>query len=137
MLLVYRQRLRLDTGTLEALFGVYALGLIPGLLLAGPLSDARGRRPVIVASAVLSLAGTVALMVAGHDAAPLYVGRFLTGLGSGAAFGAGTAWLRELSRPPFGDATDGIALTAVVAMLAAMAGVLVQPLTSPATPPCC
>ena len=44
MLLVYRQRLGLGTGTLEALFGVYALGLIPGLLIGGPLSDARGRR---------------------------------------------------------------------------------------------
>jgi len=106
MLLVYRQQLGLSTGTLEALFGVYALGLVPGLLIAGPLSDARGRRPVILASAVLSLAGTLALVVADHALTPLFVGRFLTGLGSGAAFGAGTAWLRELSRPPFGDATD-------------------------------
>lgn len=106
MLLIYRRQLGLSTGTLEALFGVYALGLIPGLLIAGPLSDARGRRPVILASAALSLAGTLALVVADHALTPLFVGRFLTGLGSGAAFGAGTAWLRELSRPPFGDATD-------------------------------
>jgi MFS family permease len=56
MLLVYRRQLGLSTGTLEALFGVYALGLIPGLLIAGPLSDARGRRPVILTSAALSLA---------------------------------------------------------------------------------
>ena len=117
MLLVYHAQLGLSTGTLEALFGVYALGLIPGLLIAGPLSDARGRRPVILASAVLSLAGTVALMVAGHSEAPLFIGRFLTGLGSGAAFGTGTAWLRELSRPPFGDATDhGAARRGAVAM---------------------
>ncbi len=106
MLLVYRRQLGLSTGSLEALFGVYALGLIPGLLIAGPLSDARGRRPVILASAVLSLAGTLSLVVAAHSLALLFVGRFLTGLGSGAAFGAGTAWLRELSRPPLGDAGD-------------------------------
>jgi MFS family permease len=106
MLLVYRQQLGLSTGTLEALFGVYALGLIPGLLIAGPLSDARGRRSVILASAALSLAGTLSLVVADHALTLLFVGRFLTGLGSGAAFGAGTAWLRELSRPPFGEATD-------------------------------
>src|SRR5690242_18714747 len=101
MLLVYRQQMGLSTGTLEALFGVYALGLIPGLLIAGPVSDARGRRPVIIASATLSLAGTLALILADHGLTPLYTGRFLIGLGSGAAFGAGTAWLRELSRPPF------------------------------------
>jgi MFS family permease len=81
------------------------------------LSDARGRRPVILTSAALSLAGTLALVVADHGLAPLYVGRFLTGLGSGAAFGAGTAWLRELSRPPHGDATDhGAARRGAVAM---------------------
>jgi hypothetical protein len=30
MLLVYRQMLELGTGTLEAMFGLYTLGLIPG-----------------------------------------------------------------------------------------------------------
>ena len=44
MLLVYRQALGLGTGTLEAMFGFYALGLVPGLLLAAARSDARGRR---------------------------------------------------------------------------------------------
>ena len=117
MLLVYHAQLGLSTGTLEALFGVYALGLIPGLLVAGPVSDARGRRPVILASAVFSLAGSVALVLAGDSVAPLFVGRFLIGIGSGAAFGAGTAWLRELSRPPYGDATDhGAARRGAVAM---------------------
>ncbi len=136
MLLVYRQRLGLDTGTLEALFGVYALGLIPGLLIAGPLSDARGRRPVILASAVLSLAGTVALVLAGHAVGPLYAGRFLTGLGSGAAFGAGTAWLRELSRPPFGEATDhGAARRGAVTMTVGFAaGPLVSGLLAQSAP---
>jgi hypothetical protein len=36
MLLVYRHAPGLGAGSLEAMFGVYALGLIPGLLLAGP-----------------------------------------------------------------------------------------------------
>lgn len=117
MLLVYRQHLGLTTGTLEAMFGLYALGLIPGLLIAGPVSDAGGRRPVVLASAALSLAGTLSLVVAGHSLAVLFLGRFLIGLGSGAAFGAGTAWLRELSRPPRGDATDhGAARRAAMTM---------------------
>ena len=50
MLLVYRQTLELGTGTLEAIFGLHALGLIPGLLVAGPLSDARGRRRIVIAA---------------------------------------------------------------------------------------
>jgi MFS family permease len=133
MLLVYRQQLGLSTGTLEAMFGFYALGLIPGLLIAGPLSDARGRRPVVVASAVLSLAGTLSLVIAGDALALLFAGRFLIGLGSGAAFGAGTAWLRELSRPPFGDVTDhsaarrgAVAMTVGFAVGPLVSGVLAQ-----------
>src|SRR5215470_7369103 len=68
MLLVYRQALGLTTGTLEAMFGVYALGLIPGLLLAGPLSDARGRRTVVLPAAGLSLVASLALAAAGLGA---------------------------------------------------------------------
>ncbi|HEX8107150.1 MAG TPA: hypothetical protein VF516_05440, partial [Kofleriaceae bacterium] len=46
LLLVYRARLALDAAQLALLFGMYALGLVPGLLLAGPVSDRRGRRAV-------------------------------------------------------------------------------------------
>ena len=117
MLLVYGDSLGLSTGTAEALFGFYALGLAPGLLLAGPISDARGRRPVVLASAWLTLLASLAL-IGGNDSIPvLFVGRLLAGLGSGAALGVGTAWLRELSSPPFGDAeTQSTARRAAVAM---------------------
>jgi Major Facilitator Superfamily len=119
MLLVYRQTLALGTGTLEAMFGLHALGLIPGLLLAGPLSDARGRRVVVVPAAGLSLAASLVLIAGGHDVVLLFVGRLLAGVSSGAVFGAGTAWLRELSRPPFGSVSDhGAARRAAVAMTA-------------------
>jgi MFS family permease len=105
MLLVYHARLGLPTATLEALFGAYAAGLIPGLLLAGWWSDAHGRRPIAISSAALSLLGTVCLIAGGHASGLLFVGRLLAGLGSGAAFGAGSAWLRELSLWPFGEST--------------------------------
>ena len=133
MLLVYRQRLGLHTGTLEAMFGCYALGLIPGLLIAGPLSDARGRRPVVLASVLFSLAGTIALLFAGPVLALLFAGRFLIGVGAGAAFGAGTAWLRELSRPPYDNASDhdaarrgAVAMTLGFALGPLVSGLLAQ-----------
>src|SRR4029077_405680 len=127
------QQLGLETGTLEAMFGFYALGLIPGLLIAGPLSDARGRRPVVLASAVLSLAGTLSLVIAGDTLALLFAGRFLIGVGSGGALGAGTARVREVSRPPFGDVTDhsaarrgAVAMTVGFAVGPLVSGVLAQ-----------
>src|ERR687887_1433795 len=95
MLLVYHRELGLGTGTLEAMFGFYALGLIPGLLLAGPLSDARGRRAVVLPAAALSLVASVVLIAGAHSVALLFAGRLLVGVSAGAVFGAGTAWLRE------------------------------------------
>jgi hypothetical protein len=133
MLLVYSDRLGLGTATLEAMFGFYALGLIPGLLLGGPLSDARGRRAVVVPAAGLSLVASVALMAGASSAALLFVGRLLTGLASGAVFGAGTAWLREISAPPLGRASvqaatrrAAIAMTAGFALGPLAAGLLAE-----------
>jgi Major Facilitator Superfamily len=97
MLLVYRHALGLSAVALEAMFAVYALGLIPGLFLAGPLSDAHGRRLPVLGAATASLTGSLLLIAGARSPALLYVGRFVVGLGSGAAFGAGTAWLRDLS----------------------------------------
>src|SRR5437868_5006034 len=39
LLQVYREQLELDAAAPALLFGMYALGLVPGLLLGGPLSD--------------------------------------------------------------------------------------------------
>jgi predicted MFS family arabinose efflux permease len=139
MLLLYSRTLGLGTGTLEALFGVYALGLIPGLLVGGPMSDAWGRRRVVVPAAVLSLAASVLLAAAGHLVVLLFAGRLVAGVSSGAAFGAGTAWLREISRPPWGTSSDpaaarraAVAMTAGFALGPLVSGLLAQWAPAPA-----
>lgn len=118
---------------LEAMFGLYALGLIPGLLLAGPLSDARGRRTVVVPAAGLSLVASALLIAGANSVALLFVSRLLAGISSGAVFSAGTAWLRETSLPPVGNATHAqVARRAAIAMTAGfglgplVAGLLAQ-----------
>jgi hypothetical protein len=133
MLLVYHARLGLSTATLEALFGAYAAGLIPGLLLAARWSDAHGRRAVGISAAAVSLLATACLIAGAHALALLFVGRLLAGLSSGAAFGVGTAWLRETSMAPFGEADHGtvarraaVAMTAGFALGPLVAGVLAQ-----------
>ena len=128
MLLVYRHALGLGAGSVEAMFAVYALGLIPGLFLAGPLSDARGRRLPVLGAATASLVGSVLLIAGARSPALLYVGRFVVGLGSGAAFSAGTAWLRELSFLAPGNADS--ARTARRAAVAMTTGFAVGPLVS-------
>lgn len=106
MLLVYRERTGVSVGTADALFGFYALGLIPALLVGGPLSDRFGRRALARPAVVLSLVATVVLLLGAHQVPLLYLARLLAGVASGLIFAPGTAWVRELSAPPWDTTAD-------------------------------
>lgn len=96
-MLLYRARLGLGAAQLATVFGVYALGLVPGLLSGGPWSDRHGRRAVVLPAAGVALVGSVVLAVGSSRFAWLLLGRAIVGLGSGATFTAGTAWLQDLA----------------------------------------
>ncbi|MFH9423993.1 MFS transporter [Streptomyces sp. NPDC017529] len=100
----YRSDIGLTTATTTALFAIYVLGMIPGLLLGGPLADRRGRRPVVFFALGTSALATCLLMAGPAASALLWPGRFLTGIGAGALLAAGSAWIKELSVPPHGQA---------------------------------
>lgn len=97
LLLVYQQRLRLSPEILTALFGCYAAGLVPALLLAGGLSDRLGRRRVALPGIVLSGLASLAFAAAGDSLGLLFTARFLQGVVSGVVFSVGSAWVGELS----------------------------------------
>ncbi len=97
MLIVYRHELRLTAGAVAGLFLVYALTLIPGLLVGGPASDRFGRRPVVWPFVALSPLATLLLVLGPRSLAVIAVGRALAGLCSGVVFGAATAWVQEVS----------------------------------------
>ncbi|WP_158550716.1 MFS transporter [Geodermatophilus sp. TF02-6] len=132
LLVAYRERSGLSVATVDALVGVYALGLIPALLVTGPVSDRHGRAPVLRVALLVSLAATLVLLLRGLPA--LYLGRFLAGVASGAAFAAGTAWVKELSGAPFdplapegsGARRAATALTAGFGLGPVVAGLVAQ-----------
>jgi hypothetical protein len=129
LLAVYRRTLGLSDAQATAIFGVYALGLIPGLLLAGPASDRYGRRPLMLAFAALSLLATGVLITGQWGPTGLYAGRLLTGVVSGGAFSVGTAWVKELSigaAPGAGARRGALALTAGFAAGPLVGGLLAQ-----------
>jgi MFS family permease len=134
LLLAYKLHRGLSDGTADALFGVYALGLIPALLILGPISDRHGRRVITCAAGVLSGVATVLLIAGDHALGLLYLGRLLAGICSGAAFAAGTAWVKELSGPPHDPAAGpqagarraAIALSAGFGFGPLVAGLLAQ-----------
>jgi MFS family permease len=107
MLLLYRARLGLSAPVVEAMFALYAIGLVPGLLAGGALSDRIGRRRVVLFALVISMIGSVVLIAGTHGAGWLFAGRLIVGLGSGSAFSAGAAWIKELSAPPYENPAPG------------------------------
>jgi MFS family permease len=127
MLIVYRHELRLTAGEVAGLFLVYALTLIPGLLVGGPASDRFGRRPVVWPFVALSPLATLLLVLAPGSLAVIAVGRALAGLCSGVVFGAATAWVQEVS-PDDGLSArrSALALTAGFGLGPVVAAVLAQ-----------
>lgn len=98
VLLYYTYDLNLSATTLTAFFAVYALGLVPALLVGGAHSDKVGRKAVVVPSVFLVFLAVLAVESAAiFGEAALMGARFLQGLTAGAAFTVGTVWLRELA----------------------------------------
>jgi Major Facilitator Superfamily len=124
LLLVYQERLDLSAEVLTALFGCYAAGLVPALLLAGELSDRLGRRRVAIPGIVLSGLASLAFAAAGDSLTLLFAARFLQGVVSGVVFSVGSAWVGELSRAS-GEGAGGRR-----AAFAMTAGFSLGPLTS-------
>jgi len=139
MLIVYRHELGLTAGAVAALFLVYALTLIPGLLVGGPVSDRFGRRPVVWPFVALSPLATLLFVLGPRSLAMIAAGRALAGLCSGVVFGAATAWVQELSS---GEGTSArraaLALTAGFGLGPVAAALLAQwapdPLLTPYLP---
>jgi MFS family permease len=97
LLLMYRRLGGYSALSVDAFLGAYVVGLIPGLLLAGPLSDRRGRRPVMMGGTVASVVASLVLSFGGQGAGPIYVGRLITGIAVGIAMSVGSSWVKELS----------------------------------------
>lgn len=131
LLVMYRVNDGFSPLTVDLLLFAYVLGIVPALLIGGPLSDRFGRRPLMLPAPMLAAAGSLILAMGAHSAVALGVGRVFSGLALGLAMAVGGSWIKELSSPPW-DAGDAgarraaMSLTAGFALGAATAGVLAQ-----------
>ncbi|MFD1815878.1 MFS transporter [Rhodococcus gannanensis] len=129
---------RLDHGfspvVVDTFLFAYVLGIVPALLLGGPLSDRLGRRPIMLPAPFVAAAGSLVLAFGADSALLLVVGRILSGIALGLGMAVGGSWLKELSVPPWdAEAAPGagarraaMSLTAGFAIGAGTAGVLAQ-----------
>lgn len=115
--------------TITVVFGTYALAVLATLLVAGSLSDYVGRRPVLLAAAVLQIAA-MAVFVTAHGLGALLAARVVQGVSTGLAAGAVGAGMLDIDRakgtvanavgPMLGTATGGL-----------ISGLMVQYLPAP------
>jgi predicted MFS family arabinose efflux permease len=133
MLLVYQHQLRLGPQTVQGLFGVYVLGLLPGLFLGGPASDRFGRRAITRSGLVLSGCASLLLLLGEWDQTALYAGRMVAGVATGSVFSVGTAWLREISpdQPKLAARKAAVVMTAGFGIGPLAAGALGQWIREP------
>ncbi|MGX1809485.1 MFS transporter [Nocardia sp. NPDC055321] len=133
-LLVMYKRDGLPLATVDLLLFEYVLGIIPALLIGGPLSDRYGRRPLMRPAPLIAAAGSL-LLAFGSDSVPmLSAGRVLSGVALGLAMAVGSSWLKELSQPPYaahtaagtGARRSAMSLTGGFGVGAGVAGVLAQ-----------
>ncbi|MFI6255994.1 MFS transporter [Micromonospora zamorensis] len=92
---LYEMQFGFSSLTVTVVYALYALGVVVGLLVFGRLSDQIGRRPVILAALLLSVAADAVFLFA-VDLAMIIVGRILAGLSAALIIGAATAALAEL-----------------------------------------
>ncbi|MGN6445424.1 MFS transporter [Amnibacterium sp.] len=129
LLLLYRQQEGYSQVEVDLLFAAYIVGIIPGFLIAGPLSDRFGRKPVLLVGTVLGVAASVILGLGATSVPALSIGRLVSGASVAAAMVVGSSWIKELSAAlpaPVAARRASLTLTAGFGLGPAVAGVIAQ-----------
>ena len=116
------QSLAEEPNRVQWLISVYLFAFGPIQLLYGPLSDAKGRRPVLIAGLTLAMLGVGLCLVPNASFTWLLVGRFLQGLGAGCGAVVSRAMLRDsFEGPELRNALSYVAIAAAFTPIVAPA----------------
>ncbi|MGW5523820.1 MFS transporter [Gordonia sp. NPDC003950] len=131
LLVMYRQSGEFSAVMVDALLFLYVLGIVPALLIGGPLSDRFGRRPLMMPAPIFAALGSVLLALGAHSVALLSIGRVCSGVALGLSMAVGGSWITELSirggdKAAAGARRAAMSLTAGFGIGAGVAGALAQ-----------
>jgi MFS family permease len=125
---VYATRWHFSAITLTEIFGVYAIALLVTLLLTGSLSDAIGRRPVILAALSVQIVGMLCFLIA-PGVEWLFAARIVQGVATGlatSALAASFVDLQPANRPALGPVVTSATPPAGLALGGLASAILVQ-----------
>ena len=132
LLVMYRLQHGFSAFTVYVFLFAYVIGIVPALLIGGPLSDRVGRRSVMLLAPAIAAAGSILIAVGADLSWLLLAGRFFAGIALGIGMAVGGSWVKELSAqdpacvPGTGARRAAMSLTAGFALGAGVAGVLAQ-----------
>jgi predicted MFS family arabinose efflux permease len=125
---VYAAKWRFSPAALTEVFAIYAIALLAALLLTGSLSDAVGRRPVILAALLIQVASMLMFLYA-TDIRWLFAARVTQGIATGMAtspLAASFVDLQPPERPNVAAIVNSVTPTLGLALGAVSSAVLVQ-----------
>ena len=125
---VYAAKWRFSPAALTEVFAIYAIALLAALLLTGSLSDALGRRPVILAALLIQVASMLMFLYA-TDIRWLFAARVTQGIATGMAtspLAASFVDLQPPERPNLAAIVNSVTPTLGLALGAVSSAVLVQ-----------
>ncbi|MDF1761171.1 MAG: multidrug effflux MFS transporter [Coxiellaceae bacterium] len=82
--------MHVDITQIQQSITLYILGMGVSVLIAGPLSDKFGRRPVVITGLIIAAVGSFSSVFTQHIT-PFLISRFVQGFGAGACAGLGRA----------------------------------------------
>lgn len=134
LLVMYQEIDGLSTGAVDMLLAAYVFGIVPALLIGGPVSDRYGRRPLMLPAPLLTIMASVLLAAGASSPVILFIGRVVSGIALGLVMVVGGSWIKELSQAPFENSADeyagarraSICLTSGFGLGAAVAAAIAQ-----------
>lgn len=132
LLVMYRQQEGFSPVAVDIFLFAYVVGIIPGLLIGGPMSDRFGRKPLMLPAPVMTVVGSVVLAMGSSSGIAIVTGRVLCGAALGLGMAVGGAWIAELTAadrtapPGAGARRSTLSLTAGFALGAGAAGALAE-----------
>uniref|UniRef100_UPI00046E8044 MFS transporter n=1 Tax=Paenibacillus forsythiae TaxID=365616 RepID=UPI00046E8044 len=111
---LYQEQFHLSSLEITLLFAVYAVFLLPTLLIAGPVANVRGLKKVTLSGVAASIVSAI-LFMAGNQAWTLYLARIFEGIGFGTFMGTATTFL--LQQTPKARAVKALPLSSMAVML--------------------
>ena len=93
---LFEQRYGFGELMVTVIFGIYAFGVVGALIVLGNLSDAVGRKPLLLLGLACAALSALLFLVA-DSLAPIYAARIVSGLSAGIFTGTATATLVDLA----------------------------------------